>query len=131
MRNVMAIARREFAAYFYQPLAYVFIFVFLIISGYMFFTALFLEMQADMRSFFGLAPLLFCFFGPSISMHLLSEEKAQGTLEMLLALPVTDWQVVVGKFLGAMGVVSVTLGLTIPWALFLGAYGSLDKGPVI
>src|SRR4051794_24808975 len=111
MRNTMTVARREFAAYFYAPVAYVFVIVFLLISGYMFFTELFISMQADMRPFFGLAPLIFCFFGPLITMRLFAEEKAQGTLEMLLALPVTDWAVVLGKFLAAMGLVAVALGL--------------------
>src|SRR4051812_27051774 len=116
MRNTLAIARREFAAYFYAPVAYVFVVVFLLISGYMFFTELFLGAQADMRSFFGLAPLIFCFFGPLITMRLFAEEKAQGTLEMLLGLPVSDWDVIVGKFLAAMGLVAVALALTLPYA---------------
>lgn len=131
MRNIAAIARREFAAYFYSPIAYVFIFVFLLISGYLFVTELLLNNQADLRPLFGIAPLIFCFFGPLITMRLFAEEKAQGTLEMLFALPVTDWEVVVGKFLAAMGLVVVMLGLTLPHVLFVSTHGSLDMGPVI
>lgn len=131
MRNVLAIARRELSVYFYAPVAYVFVVVFLLISGYMFFTELFIGNQADLRPFFGLAPLIFCFFGPLITMRLFAEEKAQGTLEMLLALPVTDWEVILGKFFAAMGLVSVALLLTVPYALFVSAYGPLDKGPAI
>ena len=78
MHNTLAIARRELSVYFYAPVAYVFVVVFLLISGYMFFTELFLASQADMRPFFGLAPLIFCFFGPLITMRLFAEEKAQG-----------------------------------------------------
>ena len=131
MRNTMTIARREFAAYYNSPIAYIIIVVFLLISGYMFFTELFLSAQADMRPFFGLAPLLFCIFWPLVTMRLFSEERQQGTLEMLLALPVTDWEVVLGKFLASVGLVSVALLLTVPWAIFVKAYGPLDAGPAI
>lgn len=131
MRNVFAVARREFAAYFYAPVAYVFVVVFLLISGYMFFTELPLAKQADMRAFFSLAPLIFTFFAPLITMGLFAEEKARGTLEMLLALPITDWQVVIGKFLAAMGLVTVSVLLTVPYAIFVATHGSLDWGPVI
>ena len=95
--NIATITRRELAAYFNSPIAYIFIVVFLLFSGYMFFTELFLSGQADMRPLFGLVPLLLCFFGPAVTMHLFAEEKKQGTLEMLLAFPVTDWEIVMGK----------------------------------
>jgi ABC-2 type transport system permease protein len=68
---------------------------------------------------------------PLMTMRLFAEEKAQGTLEMLLALPVTDWEVVLGKFVGAMGIVATMLTLTLPYPVFLAAYGPLDWGPVI
>ena len=64
-------------------------------------------------------------------MRLFSEEKQQGTLEMLLALPITDWQVVLGKYFAALGLVATALVLTVPWALFVKAYGPLDAGPAI
>ena len=132
MRNTMTIARREFAAYFNSPIAYIFIVVFLLISGYMFFTEITIgSPQADMRPLFGLAPLIFCIFGPLVTMGLFAEEKATGTLEMLLALPLTDWQVVFGKFLAAVGLIAVTLAFTLPYVFFVSAYGNLDKGPVI
>jgi len=132
MRNSLAIARRELGAYFFSPIAYIFIVVFLLIAGYMFFTEVFAgSAQADMRPLFGLAPLIFCFFAPSVTMGLFSEERQTGTLEMLLALPVTDWQVVLGKFLAASGLLAVTLLLTLPYAFFVAAYGNLDWGPVI
>lgn len=131
MSNIATIARREFAAYFNSPIAYIFIVVFLLFSGYMFFTELFLSSQADLRPFFGLAPLIFCFFGPLVTMRLFSEEKRDGTLEMLLAFPVTDWEVVLGKFFAALGLVTVALALTLPYAFFVAAYGPLDKGPAI
>jgi ABC-2 type transport system permease protein len=132
MRNTMTIARREMGAYFNSPIAYILIVMFLLISGYMFFTEVFIgTAQADMRPLFGLAPLIFCILSPLITMRLFSEEKAQGTLEMLLALPLTDWQVVVGKLLAAVGLVAVMLAFTLPYAFFVSAYGNLDWGPVI
>ncbi len=132
MRNSLAIARREFGAYFNSPIAYIFIVVFLLISGYMFFTEITTGTpQADMRPLFGLSPLIFCIFGPLVTMGLFSEEKATGTLEMLLALPVTDWQVVVGKFTAAVGLIATTLAITLPYAFFVAGYGHLDWGPVI
>ena len=129
--NSLTIARREFAAYFNSPIAYIFIVVFLQVSGYMFFTQLFIAGEADLRAFFGLAPLIFCFFAPLVTMRLFSEERMQNTLEMLMSFPLTDWEVVVGKFLAALGLIAVALGLTIPFALFVKAYGPLDPGPAI
>ena len=76
MRNTMTIARREFAAYFNSPIAYIFIVIFLLIAGYMFFTELFLSAQADMRPFFGFAPLIFCFFAPLVTMRSLRARPA-------------------------------------------------------
>lgn len=132
MKNSLSIARREFGAYFNSPIAYIFIVVFLVISGYMFFTEITIGTpQADMRPLFGLAPLIFCIFAPLMTMGLFAEEKATGTIEMLLTLPVTDWEVVIGKFLGAVGVFTVMILLTLPYALFVGEYGNLDKGPMI
>jgi ABC-2 type transport system permease protein len=132
MRNALTIARRELGAYFNSPTAYIFIVVFLLISGYMFFTEIMLgSTQADMRPLFGLAPLIFCIFGPLVTMGLFSQERATGTLEMLLALPVTDWEVVVGKFLAAVGLIAAALALTLPYAFFVASYGNLDWGPVI
>ena len=132
MKNSFAIARREFGAYFNSPIAYIFIVVFLLISGYMFFTEITIGTpQADMRPLFGLAPLIFCIFAPLMTMGLFAEEKATGTLEMLLTLPVTDWEVVIGKFLGAVSVFTVMILLTLPYVAFVAAYGNLDKGPMI
>lgn len=129
--NSLTIARREFAAYFNSPIAYIFIVFFLLVTGHLFFTQLFLAGEADMRPFFGLAPLIFCFFAPAVTMRLFSEERMQNTLEMLMSFPLTDWEVVVGKFLAALGLVAVALGLTLPYAIFVRAYGPLDWGPAI
>src|SRR5262249_42619266 len=107
MQNIVAVAKREFASYFNSPIAYLVVTVYLILSGAFFFTQLFLSGQAEMRQFFGMAPLLFFIITPFLTMRLLAEERAQGTLELLLTMPITDWQVVIGKFLASVGLIGV------------------------
>ena len=128
MRNIMAIARREFSAYFNSPIAYIVAVVYITTGGYLFFKQLFIEGQADMRPFFGLAPLLFLFIMPLLTMRLLAEEKREGTLELLLTMPVTDWQVVLGKYLASVGLIAVLLALTLPFPISVSMLGPLDKG---
>jgi ABC-2 type transport system permease protein len=128
MRNVMAIAKREFSAYFNSPIAYIVAVVYITISGYLFFKQLFIEGQADMRPFFGLAPMLFLFIMPPLTMRLLAEEKREGTLELLLTMPVTDWQVVIGKYLASIGLIAVLLALTLTFPITVASLGPLDKG---
>lgn len=126
---IRAISKREIRTYFNSPVAYIVATVFLLLSGYFFFSTLFIEKQAEMRGYFGLTPMLFTFIMPAITMRLLAEEKGTGTIEMLITMPVRDWEVVVGKFLGAMGLVTVVVGLTLVYAFTLNAIGPIDKGP--
>lgn len=130
MSNILAIARRDLAAYFNSPAAYLLVTVYLVISGFLFFSQVFLEGTADMRGFFSLAPLLFFIFTPLLTMRLLAEERAQGTLESLLVLPVTDWEVVLGKYAAALGVLSTAIVLTFAFPLSLSTLGQLDWGTV-
>ena len=116
MSPALVISRREIRTYFNSPVAYIVVTVFMIITGYLFFTQLFLEKQADMRSFFGVMPLMFMFLIPAITMRLLAEEKGSGTLELLITMPVRDWEVVVGKFLAALALLCTALGLTLVFA---------------
>ena len=131
MSKSLTIARRELGTYFNSPIAYIVITVFLLFSGFMFFSQLFLENNADLRPFFGWAPLALTFFAPAITMRLLAEERGQGTFELLATLPLTDWQVVLGKFLGAAALLGVALGLTLAYPITVSSFGQLDKGPVI
>jgi len=131
MSNTLAIARREFASYFNSPIAYIVVTVYLILSGFLYFTELFLNGQADMRGFFSLAPLLFFMITPFLTMRLLAEEKSQGTLELLLTMPVTDWQVVVGKYLASIGLICVLLLLTLAFPITVASLGPLDKGATV
>lgn len=135
MGTTLAIARRDFQAYFNSPAAYVVLGVFLLVLGYLFFSTLFLSGYASMRGFFGVAPVLFVVFGPAITMRLISEERKTGTIEQLLTLPVNNYQVVIGKFLAALGIVAVGLAFTLPYALSVSILTppdtSFDYGPVI
>ncbi len=135
MSTTFCIARRDFQAYFNSPVAYVVLGVFLLVLGYLFFSTLFLGGFASMRGFFGVAPVLFVVFGPAITMRLISEERKTGTIEQLLTLPVSNFQVVFGKFLAALGIVCVGLIFTIPYALSVSLLtppdAAFDYGPVI
>jgi ABC-2 type transport system permease protein len=135
MSTTFSIARRDFQAYFNSPAAYVVLGVFLLVLGYLFFSTLFLGGFASMRGFFGVAPVLFVVFGPAITMRLISEERKTGTIEQLLTLPVSNFEVVMGKFLAAVGIVIVGLLFTLPYAVsvsFLTASDvPFDFGPVI
>ncbi|HEX3697281.1 MAG TPA: ABC transporter permease subunit [Polyangia bacterium] len=131
MSPALVISKREIRTYFNSPVAYIVVTVFTIITGYLFFTQLFIEKQAEMRGLFGVMPLLFMFLVPAITMRLLAEEKGSGTLELLITLPVRDWEIVVGKFLAAVALVCTALALTLVFALTVKSMGPLDKGPTI
>jgi len=128
VKNIMSIAKREFASYFNSAIAYMVVTVYLGLSGALFFWSLFLEQQASMRGFFELAPLLFFIITPLLTMRLLAEERAQGTLELLLTMPITDWQVVLGKFFASVGLILVLVLLTLPFPISVASLGPLDKG---
>ena len=131
MSPALVISRREIRTYFNSPVAYIVVPVFVIVTGYLFFTQLFLEKQADLRGFFNIMPLLFMFIIPAITMRLLADEKSSGTLELLITMPVRDWEVVVGKFLAAMALLCTAIGLTLVFALTVRSLGPLDRGPAI
>ncbi len=129
MSATWAISKREIRTYFNSPVAYIVVTVFMLLAGYLFFNTLFIEKQAEMRGYFGLAPMLFTFIIPAITMRLIAEEKGSGTLELLITMPIKDWQVVVGKFIAALTLVAVLLGLTLFYAFTLNSIGAIDKGP--
>jgi ABC-2 type transport system permease protein len=131
MSPALVISKREIRTYFNSPVAYIVITVFTLVFGFFFFNNLFVEKQADMRAFFSLAPLMFCFFAPAVTMRLLAEEKGSGTIELLITMPVRDWEVVLGKFLAAMALLCTTLGLTLAFAITVAKLGPLDKGPAV
>jgi ABC-2 type transport system permease protein len=131
MSPALVISRREIRTYFNSAVAYIVVTVFAVLTGYLFFTQLFVEKQADMRGFFNIMPLLFMFMVPAITMRLLADEKSSGTLELLITMPVRDWEVVVGKYLAAMALLCTAIGLTLVFALTVKGLGPLDRGPTI
>src|SRR3990172_12741297 len=98
MAKSFAIFKKEFRQYFDSPIAYIFITVFLAINSWLFFRQFFLFNQATARSLFFLIPWVFLFFVPAVTMRLWAEERKAGTLEVLMTLPVKDWEVVFGKY---------------------------------
>jgi ABC-2 type transport system permease protein len=132
VRNTMAIAKREFASYINSPIPYILVTAYLATAGYMFFKQLFMpSAQADMRHFFENMPMLFCLIVPFVTMRLIAEERREGTLELLLTMPVTDWQLVVAKFLAALGLMAVLLLLTLAFPITVAKLGPLDKGATV
>src|SRR5262249_45265282 len=119
--------------YFNSPIAYIVIAVFLFLNSALFFSALFFQGQADLRELFaGIWPtLLVAIFAPAITMRLLAEERQSGTLELLITLPVTDWEVVIGKFLGALFLFLVAIALMVVYGVTVALLGPLDRGPAI
>jgi ABC-2 type transport system permease protein len=131
MNAVSAIYRRELSAYFDSPMAYLFISLFLLLTGWFFFSGFFLAGQADIRGALELVPLLFVFFAPALTMRLISEEKRTGTLELLVTYPVTDFQVILGKYLAALTLLCVAIAGTGVYTLTAAWLGNLDGGVVI
>jgi ABC-2 type transport system permease protein len=132
MNSIWYIYKRELGRYFHSPIAYIVVVLFLLITGGMFWANFFEGFpELSMRRFFGDAPLFLGFFAPAIAMGLLAEEKRSGTLELLMTMPVSDLQIVVGKFAAAMTLLAVTLAFTTPYAFSISTMGDLDWGPVV
>jgi len=128
MQETWTLARRELRSYFDSPAAYVVLSVFLLFSGWFFATPLFIENSATLRSVFDIIPFIFLFFVPAITMSTFAEERRSGTLELLLTMPVRDWQVIAGKLLAVVIFLSIGIGLTFIYAVSIAAMGDLDFG---
>jgi ABC-2 type transport system permease protein len=133
MKYIWPIFRREFAAYFATPLAYVFILIFLFAMGtFTFYIGNFFSNGiADLSVFFGYHPWLYLFLVPAISMRLWAEERRTGTMELLLTLPIPLWATVLGKFLAAWAFTGVALLLTFPIWLTVNYLGAPDNGLIL
>lgn len=130
MKNVIHIFRREFKGYFITPIAYIVISIFLLITGWFFFSTFFLYNQASLRNFFTLLPLIFSFVIPAVTMRLFSEEMNVGSYEILTTLPLGFIEIILGKFLAAVMFVCVMLLPTLSYAITVTSLGDLDWGPV-
>ena len=108
-RNVGLIFRKELAAYFNSPVAYITLVVFLLINGWFFASTFFLINESDLRTLFTTIPIIYLFFVPAISMGLVAREQSAGTIEILVTLPLEDWEVIVGKYLATLALIGVGL----------------------
>jgi ABC-2 type transport system permease protein len=131
MRQSIHIFKREFSSYFVSPIAYIVISIFLLVTGWFFFSTFFAHNQAGMRNFFSLLPYTFSFIVPAITMRLFSEEYNIGTYELLVTMPVTNIDIILGKFMAAVIFLGVMLVPTLSYPLFISVLGDLDWGPVI
>lgn len=146
-KNVWALAKRELGFYFNSPIAYIVIALFLVVSGAMLFVFnvpdagldFFAVNEASLRGLFGPTspegfggiPLLFVFLVPAVTMRLIAEEKRTGTIELLVTWPVTDTQIVLGKYLGSVLFIGIMLLATLPLVFIVGSLGPMDVGLVI
>jgi len=118
-------------SYFNSPIAYIFLAVFLILSGWFFFSTFFVFGQATLRGILELIPIFFIFFIPAVTMRLVAEEKHSGTMEVLLTYPIRNREVIFGKFLAALALVTIGVLLTGTYVLTAASLGNLDAGVTI
>src|SRR5690349_13980704 len=130
--NIKTIAKRELGGYFASPVAYVFIVIFLLLCGFFTFMAggFFERGEASLASFFLWHPWLYLFLVPAVGMRLWSEERRQGTMELLLTMPITSWQAIVGKFVASWLFLALALVLTFPVVLTVNYLGHPDNGVI-
>ncbi len=133
MSAILTVFKRELRSYFATPVAYVFIVIFLVLSSaFTFYLGnLYERGQADLMPFFSFHPWLYLFLVPAVSMRLWSEERKSGTIELLLTLPITMWQAVVGKFLAAWAFIGIALALTFPLWITVNYLGDPDNGVIV
>jgi ABC-2 type transport system permease protein len=131
MNRTLTIAKREFRAYFNSPAAYIVVCLFLLIMGLFFWSPFFIVNRASVRGMFDLMAVLLLPTAPALTMGLLAEEKRTGTVEILLTMPVRDTEVILGKFLAALGVFAVLLACTLAYPISVSTLGRLDWGPVL
>ncbi len=131
LTRISTLIKKELASYFNSPVAYICITVFLVTTNWLFFRFFFVENQAEMRYFFGVLPWIYLFFVPALTMRLWAEEKRAGTFEVLLTLPVKDYELVLGKFGASFLFLSLVLGLTFTIPATVAYLGNPDWGPII
>jgi len=131
--NILTITKREVSGYFSSPVAYVFIVIFLLLAGFFTFMVsdFFDRGQASLEMFFAWHPWLYLFLVPAVGMRMWSEERRLGTIELLLTMPVTPWQAIVGKFLASWLVLILALSLTFPLVITVNYLGNPDNGIIV
>ena len=130
---ITTIAKRELASYFASPVAYVFLVIFLLLTGFLTFTAgaFFERGEASLGAFFAWHPWVYLVLVPAVGMRLWAEERRAGTLELLLTLPVTAWQAILGKFLACWLFLAIALALTFPVVVTVNVLGAPDNGAIL
>ncbi len=131
MNNILTLFRKELRSYFSSPVAYIVLAVFLGITGWFFTSNLFLGGVVTMRNVFDIIPFIFLFFIPAITMRTFAEEKKTGTIELLLTKPITDMEIVIGKFLAALALTAIALLFTVIYVVSLTTLGQIDYGSII
>ena len=131
--NIKTIMKRELGGYFTSPIAYVFLVIFLLLTGFFTFTVgnFFERGEASLVSFFTWHPWLYLFLVPAVGMRLWSEERRLGTMELLLTMPLTTWQAIVGKFLASWLFLGLALALTFPVLITVNWLGKPDNGIIM
>jgi len=133
MKQIRNIARRELQSMFDSLIAYIILVVFLVLSGlftWLYGSDVFFVNQASLHSFFGIAFWTLFFFIPALTMKQIAEERKSGTIEMLLTKPVSEWQVLWGKFLANFILIAAALALTLPYYITVWSLGPIDHGAV-
>ncbi len=131
MNIISIIAQKEIKGYFGSPAAYIILVVFLLLSGWFFANPLFINNQAELRTLFGIIPIIFLFFIPAITMGLISREKNSGTIEILTTLPIKDTQIIMGKFWASLALIGVGLLFTLVHFLTIVILGkNIDFGAI-
>src|SRR3979490_2645321 len=130
MKPILTIAKRELAKFFSSPVAYVFLVIFLLLTGFFTFTAgsFFERGEASLAAFFGWHPWLYLVLVPAVGMRVWAEERRSGTMELLLTMPVAPWQAIVGKFLASWIFLAVALALSFPIVATVNWLGDPDNG---
>jgi ABC-2 type transport system permease protein len=133
MKAIWTIAKRELGAYFTSPVAYVFLVIFLLLTGFFTFTAgsFFERGEASLAAFFGWHPWLFLVLVPAVGMRVWAEERRSGTIELLLTMPIAPWQAIVAKFLASWAFLAVALLLTFPAVITVNLLGEPDNGIIV
>lgn len=130
MKKTLTIMKKELKDYFLSPVGYIVITIFLIISGWLFFSNFFLYRQADLRIFFSFLPMIFAFVIPAVTMRLFSEELNVGSYEIIHTMPVTLTDIILGKFLASVAFICAMLIPTLLYPLTISFLGDLDWGVV-
>jgi ABC-2 type transport system permease protein len=131
LKNIGFVLKRELGAYFNSVVAYIVVILFLIITGALFWLNYFQQINLlSLRGFFSQAPLFLAFFAPAVTMGLFAEEKRMGTLELLMTMPLSDFEIVMGKFLAALSLLGVVFTMTLAYPITLSMLGDLDWGAV-